>query len=80
MMLLRDSRVGCKINNCYTGAILYADNITLLCPSIRGLNRMLGICYKFAAKHYLIFNGKKSLAIKYGNEVNDTEYVLLGQS
>ena len=29
---------------------------------------------------YLIFNSKKSLAIKYGKEVNDTEYVLLGQN
>ena len=41
---------------------------------------MLDICNKFAAEHYLIFNSKKSLAIKYGKEVNDTEYVLLGQN
>ena len=40
---------------------------------------MLDICNKFAAEHYLIFNSKKSLAIKYGKEVNNTEYVLLGQ-
>ena len=74
LILLRDSGVGCKINNYYTGAISYADNITLSCSSIRGLNRMLDICNKFAAEHYLIFNSKKkSLAIKYGNEVNYTE-------
>ena len=80
MILLRNSGVGCKIDNCYTGAISYADDITLSCPSIRGLNRMLDICNKFAAEHYLIFNSKKSLAIKYGKEVNGTEYVLLGQN
>ena len=80
LILWRDSGVGCKSNNCYTGAISYADDITLSCPSIRGLNRILDICNKFAAKHYLIFNSKKSLAIKYGKEVNDTEYVLLGQT
>ena len=80
LILLRYSGVGCKIDNCYTGAISYADDITLSCPSIRGLNRMLDICNKFAAEHYLIFNSKKSLAIKYGKEVNDTEYVLLGQN
>ena len=80
LILLRDSRVGYKINNCYTGAISYADDITLSCPSIRGFNRMLDICNKFAAEHYLIFNSKKSLAIKYGKEVNDTKYVLLGQN
>ena len=76
LILLRDSGVGCKINNCYTGAISYADDITLSCPSIW----MLDICNKFAAEHYLIFNSKKSLAIKYGKEVNNTEYVLLGQN
>ena len=51
----------------------FKDDITLSCPSIRGLNRMLDIFNKFAAEHYLIFNSKKSLEIKYGNEVNDTE-------
>ena len=80
LILLRDSGVGCKINNCYTGIISYADDITLSCPSIRDLNRMLDICNKFAAKHYLIFNSKKYHAIKYGKEVRDTEYVLLGQN
>ena len=80
LILLRDSGVGCKINNCYPGAISYADDITLSYPSIRGLNRMLDICNKFAAEHYLIFNSKRSLAIKYGKEVNYTAYVLLGQN
>ena len=77
--MLRDYGFGCKIDNCYTGAISYADDITLSCPSIRGWNRMLDICNKFAAEHYLIFC-KKSLAIKYGNEVNGIDYVLLGQN
>ena len=86
LILLRNSGVGCKIDNFYTGAISYADDITLSCPSIRGLNRMLDICNKFAADKWLLvigywlFNSKKSLAIKYGKEVNDTEYVLLGQN
>ena len=71
--MLRDSGFGSKIDNCYTGAISYADDITLSCPSIRGLNRMLGVCNKLAAEHYLIFNSKKSLAIKCGYEVNGTE-------
>ena len=52
LILLKYSGVGCKINNCYTGAISYADDITLYCPSIRGLNRMLDICNKFTAEHY----------------------------
>ena len=80
LILLSYSGVGCKMDYCYIGAISYADDITLSCPSIRGLNRMLDICNKFAAEYYLIFNCKNSLAIKYGREVNDTEYVLIGQN
>ena len=86
LILLRDSGVGCKIDNCSQETVkilgvtldtkMSCRDITLSCPSIRGLNRMLDICNKFAAEHYLIFNSKKSLAIKYGMEVNDTEYVL----
>ena len=48
---------------------------SLSCPRIHDLNRMLDICNKFAAEYHLIYNSKKSLAIKYGKEVNDTEYV-----
>ena len=61
--MLRESGFGCKIDNCYTGAISYADDISLFCPSIRGLNRMLDICNKFAAEHYPILKVKSFLQL-----------------
>ena len=63
LIRLKNSIIGCSINGCYTGALSYADNITLSCPSIRDLNRMLEICNSFADEHNLIFNAKKSLGI-----------------
>ena len=54
LIRLKISNIGCSINGCYTGALSYADDITLTCPSIRGLNRMLEICNTFAAEHNLI--------------------------
>ena len=54
LIRLKNSNIGCSINGCYTGALSYADDITLSCPSIRGLNRMLEICNSFAAEHNLI--------------------------
>ena len=74
LIRLKNSNIGYSINGCYTGALSYADDIALSCPSIRGLNRMLEICNSFAAKHNLIFNTKKSLGIKYGEE---TQFVLV---
>ena len=40
---LKQSGYGCHINNTYMGALSYAEDIILSCPSIRGLNRMIKI-------------------------------------
>ena len=77
---LKNSNIGCSIKGCYTGALSYADDITLSCPSIRGLNRMLEICNTFAAEHNLIFNTKKSVGIKYGDPVCASETIYLGEN
>ena len=65
LIRLKNSNIGCSINGCYTGALSCADDITLSCPSIRGLNRMLEICNYFAAEHIitLYLTQKKSLGI-----------------
>ena len=49
------------MNNVYLGAISYADDITIMCSSIRDLNKMLKICNEFAQSNIIIFNNKKSL-------------------
>ena len=43
------------MNNVYMGALSYADDITIICQSIRGLNNMLKICNEFAQPYNLIF-------------------------
>ena len=44
------------MNNVYMGALSYADDITIICPSIRGLNKMLKIRNEFAQSNKIIFN------------------------
>ena len=46
------------------GALSYADDITIICPSIRGLNKMRKICNEFAQSNKIIFNGKKIYLFK----------------
>ena len=41
---LKQSAVGCHINGNFMGVLSYAYGITLICPSIWGLNKMLKIC------------------------------------
>ena len=41
LLELKRSGYGCHINNTFIGALCYADDVTLLSPSIRGLNAMI---------------------------------------
>jgi hypothetical protein len=73
---LRNSGIGCCMNNVYTGVVAYADDITLLSPSVRGLNSMLVICSEYAVDNNIIFNASKTMCIKYGETVKDCEKVI----
>ncbi len=70
---LSKSGYGCHIKGIYMGVLSYADDITLLCPSIGGLNEMIKICSKFAESNCITFNSKKTLCIKYGRDVVNNE-------
>ena len=45
---LEKSGVGCHMGNRYVGALAYADDITLICPSVSGLRKMVTICENHA--------------------------------
>ena len=60
LIQLKTSGYGCHIEGTYMGALSYADDITLLCPSLRGLNSMLKICSDFADIFDITFNCKKN--------------------
>ena len=73
LKLLKERGVGCYIGNHYAGALGYADDITLICPSLDGLQEMIETC-EFSADIYAIkFNSKKSQCIKFsklnGNDI-----------
>ena len=56
---LRISGYGCNTKRVYIGALSYADDITILSPSIGGLNEMLEICHIFAEKNSIILTVKR---------------------
>ena len=49
------------INNTFVGALCYTDDVTLLGPSIRGLNAMISLCEVFAKNVDITFNCKNCL-------------------
>ena len=77
LVQLSNSGYGCHIAGVYTRALSYADDITLLCPSVWGLNEMLKICNKYRLENHIIFNSKKTVCIKFGSTVIEGESVFL---
>ena len=51
---------GCHMGGTFTGAFGYADDLTLLSPSVSGLKNMINICESYANEYDILFNGKKS--------------------
>ena len=43
--------------------LVYADDIGLVCPSVKGLNKLLQCCEKYAREHDINFNAKKTKLI-----------------
>lgn len=80
LVTLKDSGYGCHINKTFMGALSYADDITLLSPSLTGLNAMLKMCAIFALEFNITFNSKKSLCIKFGNKLSGNETAKLDNS
>ena len=50
----------------FVGCILYADDMILLCPSVKGLQSMLDLCVDVASSLSLTFNASKSMCLSIG--------------
>ena len=79
LIQLKMSGYGCHISGNFMGALSYADDITLLCPSLRGLNAMLQLCSKYADNFDITFNAKKTVCIKFGAKLNGYECAILNR-
>ena len=66
LVKLKNNAVGCHIGNHYVGALGYADDLILLCPSVSGMRNMIKVCEDYANDHSILFNGKKSKYLVFG--------------
>ena len=63
---LEKSGVGCHMGNHYTGSLGYADDLTLLAPTLSGLQVLIRICERYADEFDIKFNGAKSVYMFLG--------------
>jgi hypothetical protein len=62
---LRESGIGCHIENDYVGSLCYADDVTLLALSRSALDTMISNCETFAKEYFVKFNPDKSILIVF---------------
>ena len=62
---LASSGLGCHMGGVFAGAYAYADDLTILCPSVIALHEMSQICEEYAKKYDVTFNAKKSQVIVF---------------
>ena len=76
LVKLKNNAVGCHVGNHYIGALGYADDLILLCPSVSGMRKMIKVCEDYANDHSILFNGKKSKYLVFGNYAYDPKLVV----
>ena len=57
---LRQANVGCHMNGYFVGAVIYADDITLLGPTRSSILSMLSVCDVYARNMDILFNPAKN--------------------
>ena len=61
--ILKLEYAGCKITDQIINHLFYADDLVRMRPSQRGLQDLLSICEKYASRHDIKFNAKKSVVV-----------------
>ena len=65
---LKESGIGCWLGNHYAGCLSYADDMTLLCPTITGLQNLVKICEQYAREFGMTYNAEKSVCILFSRD------------
>ena len=66
VLILSKLGVGCHILNTFISILLYADDMALLSPSLRGLQRLLAACEQYCKDWDICLNPKKSRNMCFG--------------
>ena len=62
---LKDSNIGYNIGNNYVRVCCYADDLTLINPTLTGLKCMLSICENYADEYKILFDASKSQLLHF---------------
>ena len=68
---LESMNVGCYVMEVFMASLQYADDMALLSPSVKGLQRLLDECSNFCSDWDICLNEKKSKLLYFGKSCNN---------
>ena len=72
---LNEKAIGCFIKNIKFNHLMYADDIILFSPSVKGLQNLINVCYEYGASHGITFNKAKTVCMHVlSNKVKRTRF------
>ena len=60
---LSNTPIGCSIGGVMVNHIMYADDLVIISPSAKGLQRLLDICADYSQSHDILFNDSKTVCM-----------------
>ena len=64
--ILMSSGLGCYVHELFAACQFYADDMCIVAPSIKGLQRLLNICASYCTEWDICLNSKKSKNVFFG--------------
>jgi len=61
--ILRSSQIGCSISSHFYNHFFYADDLVLLSPSPKGLQKLINLSFVFSTDHSIAFNPLKPVCM-----------------
>jgi hypothetical protein len=78
LIRLKKAGLGCWIGSAFVGALAYADDLSLLAPTLGAMHSMLAICDVYAKEFNVIFNASKTKCMCLGDRFDhgcDRDYL-----
>ena len=66
--ILSKMRIGCHLRNTFLSILLYADDMALLSPSLKGLQKLLSATKSYCEEWDILLNAKKSKNMSFGKQ------------
>ena len=66
IIILESSGVGCYFAKTFAAALMYADDLAVLAPSLKGLQKLLFLCENYCDNWDIKLNAKKSKNLWFG--------------